>query len=421
MCLGIGKAMGGRFIRLKALHNSRDIPVFHLLEISVPVLMGIFIFFNPFPHTTSIKEISFYLGSCIALVLALSKRMHFTVELPMTMPLVLFAVWALIGIFTALDQDNSIHDFRSHLLRYMVFFYLMANFYTSRKGLAAISWVVIISSAIASLVGLGFFYGTLNHDLGDRFGNTPKFSEIPTNQIGLLTVFAIILCLHHFRGALGFWRKMGFIALACPPAVATFMTQTRSAMVAIFLAILVLLSQQKKLLVMFLFLFLLLVTVLPVGNRFFAGGGAGVRLRQYQLTLEVLKDYPIMGIGFGMKRYDSLLDLNTYKKKLPEKWQNKKFLGIPHAMLTNIAVRTGLVGLGLFLWVVFVVIRTCWMNMKYGIDPFIRDWARCVFSALVGFLAIGLFEPVFFHAGEVVLYTIFAMATILWRLDREDP
>jgi len=44
MYLEIGKDMGGRFIRLKALHNSRDIPVFHLLEISVPVLMGIFIF-----------------------------------------------------------------------------------------------------------------------------------------------------------------------------------------------------------------------------------------------------------------------------------------------------------------------------------------------------------------------------------------
>ena len=48
--------------------------IFDFLNQSVPVLMGIFIFFNPFPHTTAIKEISFYLSVVIVVILILFKR-----------------------------------------------------------------------------------------------------------------------------------------------------------------------------------------------------------------------------------------------------------------------------------------------------------------------------------------------------------
>ena len=42
-----------------------DFEVSKFLEQSVPVLIGIFIFFNPFPHTTAIKEIGYYLSVLI--------------------------------------------------------------------------------------------------------------------------------------------------------------------------------------------------------------------------------------------------------------------------------------------------------------------------------------------------------------------
>ena len=53
---------------------------------SIPLLMGIYIFFNPFPHTTAIKEICYYLSVFMIVILILSKRIDFTFKTPLLLP-----------------------------------------------------------------------------------------------------------------------------------------------------------------------------------------------------------------------------------------------------------------------------------------------------------------------------------------------
>jgi hypothetical protein len=43
--------------------------LFKILIFNVPILMGIYLFLNPFPHTTAIKEISFYTSVMIVILL----------------------------------------------------------------------------------------------------------------------------------------------------------------------------------------------------------------------------------------------------------------------------------------------------------------------------------------------------------------
>ena len=406
-----------RYIKTHLLRRADGQP-FHFLNQSVPVLMGIFIFFNPFPHTTSIKETCFYLSVFIVLVLLLLKKIDVSYKTPLLLPFGLFVFWAFIGLFFALDKENSIHDFRSHLLRYIVLYYMLTNYFVSKKGIVTLSWVIVISTTLASVGGLWFHYVTMEHNLSTRFGSGPDFSEIPVNQIGILTIFAIILCLNHYRTSNSFWQKTGVLLLACPLVVTTFLTQARSSIVAMYLSILVSLVRNKKMLAGFLLVFPIVVSVTPAGKRFLFDITENIRLRQHLLTLEVVKDYPLTGIGFGMKRYDFIVDLNAYKKKLPEKYQRQEHMGIPHGMLMNIAVRVGIVGLVLFLWIIFVVFKMCWASMTHGKDEFVKNWGLCITASFVEFLVIGLFEPVFFHMGEVVLYTICAMATIVWRIKR---
>lgn len=395
-----------------------DVQLFDFLNHSIPVLMGIFIFFNPFPHTTSIKEICFYLSTCIVLVLVFLKRTEFLFKMPLSLPFGLFVFWAFVGLFYALDKGNSIHDFRSHLLRYIILYYLLVNYFTSRKGIVALSWIIIISTTLASVGGLWFHYVTMEHNLSARLGSVPHFSEIPVNQIGILTIFAIILCLHHYRTANSFWQKTGVLLLTCPLAVTTFLTQARSSVIAMYLSLAILLVRSKKMLIGLILIFPIIASVTPVGNRFLSDITDNIRIRQHLLTLEVIKDYPLTGIGFGMKQYDSIIDLDAYKRKLPKKFQSQTYVGIPHAMLMNIAVRVGVIGLMFYLCIIFVVFKMCWHSMIHGKDDFIKNWGLCITSSFVGFLVIGLFEPVFFHMGEVVLYAILAMATIVWRINR---
>ncbi len=77
--------------------------IFKGLNLGIPALMGLFIFLNPFPHTTAIKEICFYSSVVMILILACFRKLDFSFRSPLTIPFLLFALWAFIGLFFALD------------------------------------------------------------------------------------------------------------------------------------------------------------------------------------------------------------------------------------------------------------------------------------------------------------------------------
>ena len=137
-------------------------------------------------------------------------------------------------------------------------------------------------------------------------------------------------------------------------------------------------------------------------------------------TYEIIKDYPIIGIGFGMETFKESLDLETYHKKVPEKYRENYIYDDPHNIFFDIAVRTGLVGFAFFIYIIFVFIKTCWGCIKYGNDDFIKNWGRCLTAAFVSFLVIGFFHPVLNHMPETILCAMFSMLTIVWRLNNEQ-
>ena len=158
-----------------------------VLNGGVLCLMGIFIFFNPFPHTTSIQEISFYLSIFLVVLGIISKKMPFPLKSPLSLPLVLFTLWAAIGLFFALDRDNSLHDFYSHLLKYLLLYYMLINVFNSKKRLEWLSWVIIISATLFCLGALGYEYLILGENENSaRFG--VRFVQNPTNLMGVITL-----------------------------------------------------------------------------------------------------------------------------------------------------------------------------------------------------------------------------------------
>ena len=122
----------GSHIKSKLLKINIDL-IFQWLNKSIPVLIGIFIFFNPFPHTTAVKEICFYLSVLIVLILYLFKKKDFDFKTPFMLSFALFVSWSFLGLFFALDKNNSIHDFYSHLMRYIILYFILINLFRSKK------------------------------------------------------------------------------------------------------------------------------------------------------------------------------------------------------------------------------------------------------------------------------------------------
>ena len=400
------------------LNPEEDIAGFELskfLEQSVPVLMGIFLFFNPFPHTTAIKEISFYSSVLIILTLIILQKKKFIYKTPLLQPFSLFILWAFIGIFFAINKKNSIHDFYSHLLRYIILYYILTNFFYSKKRLVFLSWIIIISASIFIAGGMFYDYLILGKKISSRFGLFPQAS---INVIGVISVFAFTLSLNNLLN-----EEHLFFKVFCPFLLSIFfigllLSKTRSAIIALFLSVAVLSFNKNKLGVAVLSLMLIAIAIAKSPDTTIIKQlihriniSKGVNYISY----EIIKEYPIFGIGFGLQTYGSL-DLIKYKKRTPQKYQETAIIADPHNMVMDITVRLGVVGLAIFFYIIFVFFKMCWDIIKYGKDNFIKNWGYCLAAAFIAVSVIGLFQPIFSHMPEVVICTIFSMTTIVWRL-----
>ena len=397
--------------------------LFEFLNLSIPVLMGIFIIRNPYPRTTAIEEITFYGAVLILLILLILRKTSFSMRTPLSIPFALLVLWSCVGLFFALNKDNSIHDVYAHLIKYLAVFYLLFNFFNTKERLRILIWTIIVSTAIFSVWIMVYFYLILGYSLSTKLGLF--MDEIASNTIGISTLFAMLLCLYQFmREEIGY-RKIILAICICVTSTATLATQTRGSILAMFVSLLLSFPKNKKTIsVLFLFL-IMAVFLMPVKNRLSPQAAIDTmsisqRINAWYCFGEMLKDHPIAGIGFGMQTYFDENLLAEYNERVPIKYRQLEPLKAPHNLVVDIAVRLGLVGLAFFFYILFEFFRMGRHVIKNGKKDFFRHWSFCLMVALIAFLIQGLFESTMSGPPAIVFYTIMAMMAILWHLNNKQ-
>ncbi|PKN66948.1 MAG: hypothetical protein CVU54_17665 [Deltaproteobacteria bacterium HGW-Deltaproteobacteria-12] len=391
-----------------------------VLNLSIPLLMGVYIFFNPFPHTTAIKEFSFYISLLALMTLIISRKTNFSLHSPLTLPLVLFLLWGIIGLFFALDLANSLHDIRAHFVKYLLIYYLLVNYFNSSEKLEILSWIVIASATIFSLWATIDYYLIDGNPFARRLGET--FLEIHTDYIGFVLIFALTLALNKLLQNKTLLAKSLLVISAFILCLTTLLTQSRGSLIALFVAMIIFSFYNKKILILLLISILLVIIIPGFKERIDPKTMLqNERLQMNALTMEIIKDYPLAGIGFGMQIYgnEHIIDIKTFDSRLPKKYQGGvggKFIGSPHNTLLDIAVRTGIIGLILFLSVILTAIWMLWQAGKSAKSEYFKSWIICISAALASFMTAALFADTAFGPQAVVFYTILAIITILWKI-----
>jgi O-antigen ligase len=403
---------------LNAASTDNSSKIVSFLAASIPVLLGIFVFLVPFPHTTTIKEICYYLSVFVVVALILFRKIQFSFQTPLAVPGILFVAWCFFGLFFAVNPANSMHDIYAHLLKYILLYFILVNGFCSLRKLSVLSWILIVSASSLFVWRLYYYYVKLGTPLAERFG--ASFTEVTTNLVGIIAVVSIVFSIHNISQAKGWPGRMFFVSCILPALAVIFLAQTRSVLLALVVSLMVVLSARKKVLAGVLLLLGVILSVSPAGGRFTSNMADNLRIKHGLLVWEVVKDYPVTGIGFGMQTFGGDLDLQRYNARLPERFQGQEILLNPHNMYTDIAVRTGIPGIIFFLGVIFAFFRMLWQLRKNGASDNIVSWVNAVCAAGVSFFIIGFFEPVFSHYPESVLCVIFAMGTILWRSNRDS-
>lgn len=378
------------------------------------LLLSLFLFVSPFPHTQTIGDICFY--SAFLIFVYFSFRFGMRVEKHnVWIVLLLFGGWAIVSSTLALDPSASFADFYSHFIKYLFLTVMLVSFGGSRQGMIFWAWVVVVSGATLSLVSMGYFYGVLDHDFSIRLGE--GLTQWPINPMGFPMLFSLALVPPLYLNTDQCQPLKAFlIFLAVVLAVAAILTQSRATLIGLGLVQCISFWRYKKILVGGLLLAIVFaVSVTPIANRFAQEDKPRKALILY--TIEVIKDYPVSGIGFSFDTFKDpkLIDPAKYAARIPEPYRNKVAFLWPHNMFLDVAVRTGLVGMllySIFLGLMFLEL----VRLLRRASRFIRDWAVALLAALLMFVLKGVVEPVNMHLVEVVFYTILSMLFILIKL-----
>ncbi len=400
---------------------------YRILETSLIFLIGVHIFFNPFPQLTAIQEISFY-GSVLILVVLLSlKKTTFSLKTPLTTPFILFVLWAIFGLFFALNKPNTIHDIYAHLLKYLMVFFLLINYFNSFRHFEILAGLIVLSTTIFASYLLIYFYPILGNPISVNLGFAMPW-EIPTNIIGILSLYPVLLAIYMLDLQKEMINKLLVGLALIVLTFTTLATQTRGTILAMFVSIAVCFNTKKHLFLIFLIFLIALSFIMPVKDRLKPAIIYNKILQDdrgqiWYTFWEMIKAHPVTGVGFGMQTYDDEKLLNKYNQLVPSSYRQSVPHKAPHNLIIDITVRTGFIGLALF---IFIIYRFLWMirvTIKNGRTRFVRVWAVGLLAAFAAWLIQGMFENTASGPAAMVLFIILAMMTILWNLreETEDP
>jgi len=396
------------------------------LHLSLLLFIGVHIFINPFPQLTAIEEISFYGAVFFWAVLRLAKKTAFSFQGPLTIPLLIFTGWTIFGLFFALDQANTLHDIYAHLLKYLLFYFLLTNCFSSFRRFEVLWLLLIFSTLVFAVYLMIYFYIIIGNPLAVKLGYQMPW-EIPPNFIGVLTIFALLLSINIYN----FKNMKAYQWLLAIPAgmlaITTLATKTRGAIASLFVALIFLFLHNKKILLLFCVSLLLLIAVMPLKERFspvdiVTKFQTDDRIQIWYTFWEMIKDHPVTGIGFGMETYHDEKLLDVYNQRVPPAYRQAVPLKSPHNFFVDLTVRTGFFGLTIFSLIIWRFFKMAAEIIKRGRNSFARLWAVGLTAAMTAWIIQGLFESIVSGPAAKIFFIILAMMTILWHLrEHEEP
>lgn len=384
----------------------------------VIILIIGFLFLNPFPHITALKEIFFYTAVGFVFLATSLRLSRFSFDTPLTPAFACILLWSCVSILHAVNKPNTISDIYAHLIKYYAVYFIVVNYFDSRAKQNALFWSLIASIACFCIWGGLYYYIFLGFSLSKQLG-VGVFKEIPTNIIGIVTVFGILLSLGKLQEEKTKRVKIVLIAMIVVMTVTTLLTQTRATMLAMFFALLILSFRHRKILI-FVIAVIVLITILPVKSRLAPSAvmkkiASDDRIRIAYTFIEVVKDFPLQGIGFGLQSYADEAFMKVYHERVDPNRRTAFIYAAPHNFVVDILVRLGIIGLALYLYLLYRAFGMIIVIIKDNRNDERRGWGFIFFAALVAFLIQGMFENVHSGPPAIVFYVQLAMITILWN------
>jgi len=346
-------------------------------------------------------------------VLSGSERIEFS---HMQLPLAVFLLWAITGIYGALDVGSAIKILSIFVMGVSV--YLVASqTIRSPEEAYGVLWAAAFAVAITVLYTVvAGFSGSLSEVQTDEGGQSyARFGGIfgHPNLLGGFLALAIPSMVALAASEKVWWRRLSGSLLVIAAMAGLFFTYSRGAWLGTGVGLLILLPLLKR--DFWLILGPVLLGPALVGMATSAGpvlarvesiAAIGSdpaltnRLEIWGVASRLVAEHPLLGVGLGnfQAAYGKLmvpgLPLLTYPLEIPMH---------AHNLFLNLAVEVGLVGVGAFAWllaVAFLRVR----QIKRFADWRLRVWSMGLAAGLVAILVQSLVDVVVYQGFVAILF-----------------
>lgn len=398
---------------------------YQLIRGVILLSLTLFVFLNPFPDVSPLTNAFFYTALYSALIFALFLPLAPAAKpdfrSPLGLPLIFFLLWALVGTLGSADWGDTLQYVNRYLSRFLFLYFMLISFFTRKEHFLALVWTFLLSTALFSLGAILYIYVLSANPLSFRL----YLNDIHTNPIAQCCMFGTLLALCYFPMARKWPEKAVLLICFLSTFSAVMLTYSRAALLALGTGCLFLIFNskfKKPLIIASLIIFsgsIVLFNISPSQQErlSFDFVRKDERIKIYATACEMIKERPFAGFGYGTEAFWK--NFNKYNQRLPREFINDRAVPHPHNVLLDIVIRLGLVGLALFFWILFRAFKMGRDLMTRGGDPFLRQWGTAITACLIAFLTVGLFGDLLSRRNSVILYSILAMMTILWKLHRQ--
>lgn len=322
---------------------------------------------------------------------------------PVNKYLVLFCFVYLIAALTSVTVSGSLYSGLIMIL-FVLFALAFDNSITSRRQIDFTVMLLVLVGTAVALYGLYqyFFYDPANagswidsdmfSDITNRVYSTLDNPNVLAEYLLLITPFAAACFLNGKK----FWKKAFYLCCLAAMIVCMVLTFSRGGYIGLILAaaVFIVMLDARFILVGILALvalyFVLPQTIIErfasIGNM--SDGSTSYRVFIWLGTIAMLKDYWLSGIGPGNAAFNSVYPAYGYNT-----------ISAPHAhnLYLQLMCDAGILGLILFLLIVFSYFRTAFTAFSSERDKPSRIYLIAAVSAVSGFLLQGMTDYSFYN------------------------
>jgi O-antigen ligase len=228
--------------------------------------------------------------------------------------------------------------------------------------------------------------------------------------LGLMAPLVIGLSLYYYKGK----ELIGWSIISILAAAGIYITFSRGSGLGLFFSVLflALMRKHKMILIALVVALLIFPFVMPKNIKNWAkmsGYNPLVfllnpdRISMYMNATNMISQHPFIGVGVNTysKNY------GKYKTKAAEAYAHTQDTAYAQSNFFQMAGEMGLIGLGLFLWLLWLLFRELLGYYRSSLDPYLKIISLSLVGCFIAFLINGLTESSLYYSRVAVMFWFF--------------